>query len=334
MSLFTIEFPSSEGGEEDEVFVPFRPKKEEDLHIRPNRKRLVGNNEGKKIKQPIEPVRVIKEASQVDTGFVDIENELREDTVLGSQPLIQINPDVIEEIIVQENTAPVPLIEPRNKIPEPAIPVPIKVISTAIPKNMPKVYNRKENPIYRVARESSINIRGKRTFFSLFNVSEFLYSAKYKSGSDIIPIVKGQTVHVDGPMDACITVGNKETDFGLRMKSKTGDELLVIRFSPPEANEIARKLVCSIFASGEDIPSRLFSRQPTVQNMGKLTFDFGGRFHIISVKNAVLYDKNGKENIIWIRKTGEDVLEIEVARNFDHLIVFALGIASFISSVK
>ena len=343
MSLYTIDF----GDDSDEnlsFIVPFRPKKTNEITLSDEQITTVENPQSKEnFKQkPINRTRIRVKKNVAKIEEYKSTSVLTEEEEEEKQIEIQINKSPLKKN--EQNTIILPFnseIDQKNQEN-----VPIKSEKVDIPliiekkeplkcfQPIPVPVKKKSNPIYRMARESSINFRGKRTFFTFFNLSEQLFTAKYKSGNDIIPIAKGSSVHVDGPMDACIIIGNKEMDFALRLNSKNGDEIFTVRFSPPDVDEIHRKMICNFFQNIQGYPTRLFSRQPTVESLGKFTFDFGGRFHLNSVKNAVLYEKKKLDNLVWIRKTGENVLEIEVSIDLDPLIIFTMGISSFITPIK
>lgn len=253
-------------------------------------------------------------------------------TILASEQ--DITNDVNSETCKNDDIVNKDLVEETERIPtldKGALP---PVPATSCSMTLPKVIKKEENMIFRIARKVVMSLTGRQTFFDFYLLSERIYSAKYKHGKEMIPIIKGTDSNFDGPMDSCVILGNKASDFDLRRKSKTGVEILAMRFYPSTKEDPHRRFVVTFFSPLENAPLRLFSRQPTVYNNGKLTFDFGGRFHHISVKNAILYEKKSSDDLLWIRKTGVDVLEIETAFPVEPLAVFGIGIGSFVTDVK
>lgn len=188
----------------------------------------------------------------------------------------------------------------------------------------------KEQPMYRISREKKTGLLGATYTFRFYMLSEFILSAIYKKGADTINIIKEGSSDVD----ACISIGNKTQDFSLRLGSKTGDEVLSIRFYPKEGKNLARRMSVSFFIKKEGNPAKLFSRQPTESVQGHLTYNFNGRFHIQSVKNAVLFEKKGDPDLFWIRKIANEVIELQAAFPLEPLSMFAIGLASFITEIK
>jgi hypothetical protein len=57
---------------------------------------------------------------------------------------------------------------------------------------------------------------------------------------------------------------------------------------------------------------------------------FDGRYLVKSSKNAILVNAAG-EKVLVVRKIGKDDLEIEMAVQMDHIILFFIGISAFLS---
>lgn len=200
---------------------------------------------------------------------------------------------------------------------------------------IPVEVKSKEQPMYRISREKKTSLLGMSYTFLLYQTTDHILSATYKKGAEVATIYKGQIpADKNANGDAYVSVGNKTSDFALRLESKTGEEVLSIRFYPKEPKEAARRLTLSFFAPKEEAPSRLYSRQPTETNNGTIDFDFKGRFHITSVKNAVLFEKKSDPDLFWIRKIDRDVIELQAGFPIDPLCMFAIGLASFITEVK
>ena len=211
--------------------------------------------------------------------------------------------------------------------------------NTEIPKPKPHIaipveVKPKDMPMSDISRKKITSLGGTKYEFKYYYNTNLEMSAKYKKGGEYVAICQGETVHLKGPSYACLAIGNHGSDFSLRMGSLTGEEMLTMRFTPPEKDEYARKIIISFFSAKEGQPLRLFSRQPTLDQSKKLVYQFNGRFKLDSVKNAVLYEKRNKEDLMWIRKIRPDVLELNAAFELDHVAIFAIGLASFITNVK
>ena len=217
-----------------------------------------------------------------------------------------------------QNSKPPENIEVPKPKPHIAIPIEVK----------PKM------PMSDISRKKITSLSGTKYEFKYYYNTNLEMSAKYKKGGEYVAICQGETVHLKGPSYACLAIGNHGCDFSLRMGSLTGEEMLTIRFTPPEKNEYARKIIISFFSAKEGQPLRLFSRQPIQDQSKKLVYQFNGRFKLDSVKNAVLYEKRNEEDLMWIRKIRPDVLELNAAFELDHVAIFAIGLASFITNVK
>lgn len=191
----------------------------------------------------------------------------------------------------------------------------------------------KEMPMSDISRKKTTSITGTIFEFKYYYNTNLTMSAKYKKGNEFVAIAQGEEVHLKGPSYASLAIGNHGADFSLRMGSVTGEEIITVRFLQKEKDELARKMIVSFFASKEGQPLRLFSRQPVLED-GELNYDFKGRFKLQSIKNAVLYEKKNKEDLLWIRKIRPDVLELQAAFEVDQVVLFAIGLASFITSVK
>lgn len=195
---------------------------------------------------------------------------------------------------------------------------------------------RPEYPIYLVKRETKTHINGRRLFFNLYKGEEQIYTAKCKTkNAHHVYIMKGNEVHIKSTADAVILVGNDGCDFSLRKKEDLGDEILTVRILPPKTSaDTTRRMSVCFFERIPGTPKKIFSKKPTVNPDGKIEHDFNGRFAIGSIKNAVLVSKPEGPNLLYIRKTGNNEIEIEPRFNHDDLWILALGIASFLSRVK
>ncbi|EAX94752.1 hypothetical protein TVAG_346150 [Trichomonas vaginalis G3] len=220
--------------------------------------------------------------------------------------------------------------KPKDIPPVKTTPQPNQPIGNHSKYAIPIEVKSKEQPVYRISREKNVGLLGSTFTFRFYMLSEFILSAVYKKGSESIQISKDDTSDVD----AYVSVGNKTAAFSLRLKSQTSDEILSIRFYPKEGKDPARRMCVSFFNQAEGIPKKLMSRQPTEKVLKKVTYNFHGRFHVQSVKNAVLYEKKDGDDLFWIRKIQTDVIELQAVFPLEPESMFAIGLAAFITEVK
>ncbi|OHS94470.1 hypothetical protein TRFO_11083 [Tritrichomonas foetus] len=204
------------------------------------------------------------------------------------------------------------------------------------PKALPIPIRTDTWPTYLITRESKMHLNGKRIFFSFFDGNKQIYAAKCKSkNAESVFIMKGKQVHLGETADAIILVGNEGSDFSLRKSSNSGDEIITVRIVPPKTPaDTARKMAVTFFMPKDGTPARITSKNPGLNPDGKVEHDFEGHFAVSSMKNAVLVAKANGPNLVLIRKTGPDAIEIDVRFEHEDLWIFAIGIASFLSRVK
>lgn len=191
-------------------------------------------------------------------------------------------------------------------------------------------------PIYLIKREKKTHLNGRRIFFNFYLGEQQIYTAKCKTKTaHHVYIAKGNEAHLKSTSDAVILVGNDSSDFSLRKQEDLGNEILTVRILPPKTSaDKTRRMTISFFNPLEGTPNKVFSKNPNLNPDGKVEHDFQGRFSIESVKNAVLVSKIEGQNMLYIRKTGSNEIEIEPKFKHDMLWIFAIGIASFMSKVK
>jgi hypothetical protein len=187
---------------------------------------------------------------------------------------------------------------------------------------------------YHMQRTRSRSLKGKLLHFQLNKDSTVLFHAKLKSDNPtLIFIGSGSSVHGSSSEFAgAVFVHENATHFSVRRTSQSGEEFATISYrrmftarKPPPPRTVAVRL----FARAADVPNRLFSRKPSVSCVGEWSLDFGSRPVVASVKNAIFVDKADAE-MCPVMKIAEDTLRIDVAEAVDPLVVFALGVSSFV----
>jgi hypothetical protein len=135
--------------------------------------------------------------------------------------------------------------------------------------------------------------------------------------------------------DGAIIASDGASTFCLRRGGQYGEEVAALNFSKKSsANKRTtppRHLRLNLFKPG-GLPSVFASRPPRINAIGEWTLDFGDRPVIASVKNALLVDPNNKEACA-IMKADDQTLRIDALEAFDPLIVFTLGIGSWLCAL-
>jgi hypothetical protein len=209
----------------------------------------------------------------------------------------------------------------------PARPSPPQFRGVTVPKRIESI-----SKTYVVSRDAKKHLNGKSVFFKLEEEMMPLFVAKFKKRTVAI-FTADRGAHLSGTADAVLLVANESQDFSLR-KPATENVLTVRIMSPTLPVENARKVTVNFFVERPGPPAQLVSKNPKLNPDGKVAHDFGGKFAIDSVKNAVLVAKQDGPPLLFIRKAGKDALEIDAWFLYEPLWIFAMGIASFMTKVK
>lgn len=333
--LFTIEFSSSSEDDDEEETPPPPPKPSAQTH------RIIDHPPQTKVtvRQVQVQTRVLLETDSYEEDEDEYEiierkhqnkkSNMAKRPQLESEstsyaPSQQSFDDDFDAFILQDSdSAFSPPIEPVKQEP---------ILFHSPPKRPITKITHTVSPIYAISRESKIHLTGRTLIFRFSENGKQMYKAVLK-GKNVagFPIYKEDSTEQTHYMQ----MGNNTADFSLHEQTEYGDELISIRFKPQETSaDTHRKMAVAIFKPLENAPVRLLSKLPGLDQDGKPFFDFEGRFSIESVKNAILIDRQYGPTLVMIRKAGEDVIEIEVRFPHDPIIIFALGIASFLTKVK
>jgi hypothetical protein len=161
-----------------------------------------------------------------------------------------------------------------------------------------------------------------------------LFHTKLKSDNPgLIFIGTGDSMHFSaGQFAGVLFVQENATNFSVRRDSQYGEELARIAYgrqSTAQNGKCPRLVFVRVFSASAEVPDRLFSRKPSVSCVGNWSLDFGNRTVVTSVKNTILVDKEDVE-LCAVMKTENDVLRIDSIEAIDPLVVFALGVSSFL----
>lgn len=230
--------------------------------------------------------------------------------------------------------------QPKNK-PQEVVEIPKNISKQQ--KQQPKLFfsNLLFNDFktFTIKRSTSIMIYGKRIKFSILDGENVLFSSKFKGMEKIIPISAGAECHMKASEhDAYVITGNDFHDFSLREKSATGREKLTCRFFSYGKTMRTRRSVVTLFFHQSDSESndyvlRLTSRKPVVDDDGNVLHDFGGRKAVQSIRNVAYIDKESNLDLIYLRKTDDDILELDSKVNIGPLSLFAIAISDFMCNL-
>jgi hypothetical protein len=184
---------------------------------------------------------------------------------------------------------------------------------------------------YHVHRVSSLTLKGHRTRFSLIRDGSVILHSKIKAQAttEIVHISKGGAdFHFSSDsFEAALLAGRGFKSFSLRLRSKFGPELAMIRFQAPLL-ECAPRVVCVSFMEPPDgIPSKLISKPPLITAVGSWMIDLKGRIGKKSIKNCILVDTAGREFMSVMKKKSKEIV-VETHPAISELCVFAVGVSS------
>lgn len=293
-ALFTIEFTSSDEYTDEDVPVQVaEPRRNE------------------KPRPAIsQPVKVTTTTFHGTLEEIPEASEVRE-----NPPKEQINEEEINEDVFMLKDSPTT--SPVKPAPQPVLTRKL----VAIPKKIVT------SPTYVVMREK--RGLGKSLLFTLREGKTVHFNAKAKKSSVRI-WAAGKDANANP--DYAMAISNDEKEFSLMKSSAASEEIMLVRYTSAKLPvDNARKVSVFFNVVKDGSPTRLSSRNPKLNPDGKAQHDFGGRFAIDSIKNAILVGTTDGPPLVMIRKAGKDVLEIDVKFPHEVLWMFAIGISSFLS---
>jgi hypothetical protein len=210
---------------------------------------------------------------------------------------------------------------------------PPPVLSPSPPASLPNLPSF-ITKTYSVTRGTQKHLNGDSVYFKMQKNGQNLFTAKFKRSR--LSIFNGdKSPRLREQPDAIVLVARNFCDFSFR-KSFASKEILTVRFaSISHPSENARKMAVNFFVEVEDLPGRkLISKNPKLNDDGKVIHDFEDELAIDSVKNAVLVAQTKGPSLVLIRKMKKDILEIDVRFNHETIWIFVIGIASFLCKAK
>jgi hypothetical protein len=222
----------------------------------------------------------------------------------------------------------IPVPAPLPSTPPP-IPAPLPAYPTSVePERKLTTFS------YTIERSANRTLKGARTHFQFSLNGEDLLHSKLKSDSpDMIFISKGSAMHFsDTQYEGVLLVSDDLTSYSVRRKNQYGDELAAVRFTskpPVQKAKQPRNVKVTFFGQKPALPPTIGNRVPVRSLLGKWSLDFGNRPIVSSVKNTILVDGDDRE-ICAVRKTAANTMALDAVEDMDPLIVFAIGITSFL----
>ena len=192
----------------------------------------------------------------------------------------------------------------------------------------PKDMSSNENfpLIFTITREKKMHINGKSLYFKLYEANNQLLIAKFKSIKDIIPISRGDVIHLGGSSEYVLICAMNQSEFALRKKNRAGDELLTIQYFE-RATGGSRGSMIAFMEPNENYSTTLRAIDYQVDR------DYND-FEIKSVKNAVYCTKKSQDPVLWVRKVSSDTITVQVQFHIDPVYCMAIGISSFLCKIN
>lgn len=203
---------------------------------------------------------------------------------------------------------------------------------------------KKSNPIqnqdyvtYSVKRTPKRSVHGKSYIFSLIKEGKPVLFSKSNSRhpKGVLPISTNSDVHIrkSSSSEYTITAENGCTKF--IFKSSNQNPILTYSISPSQ-NEYVKlpHLNIAVDESFDFSPKQMTSKRPQMSKRGFFFLDFHNKFTLPSEKNAIFIPANpeiGKDDLFVVRKIEKDRIEIDVNINAEDIIVFAIGLSTFLA---
>lgn len=189
---------------------------------------------------------------------------------------------------------------------------------------------------YSVNRTTKRSVHGKSYIFTLIKEGNpVLYSkSNTRHPKGILPISTNPDIHIrkSSSSEYTITAENGCTKFTIKSPQNT---ILTYNISPSQ-NEFVKlpHLNISVDESFDFVPKEMTSKRPQMSKRGFWFLDFHNKFTLPSEKNAIFIPTNpevGKNDLFVVRKIEKNRIEIDANIETSDIIVFAIGLASFLA---
>ena len=177
-----------------------------------------------------------------------------------------------------------------------------------------------------ITRKKVTKINGIRHYFYYTQENEENMIAKAKTFSaKTIPITAGNEIHLSSPsFIAELNMLYENSHFSLITRESNPDSVMDIDFHLPRQASDGDKKMKVFFLFEPNYPSPLVNTSINDEPA------FGDVQRQISIKNCILKNQDNEQQLIIIRKTRKDTIEITSKLNILPVCIFALGIASFL----
>jgi hypothetical protein len=135
----------------------------------------------------------------------------------------------------------------------------------------------------------------------------------------------------DTEFEGAILTAEDLSAYSVRRGSQYGDELATIKFTrriytSKQQQKAPRSLRVTFFVRPDGFPPSITSRRG-----GQCNLDDGSKQN--TVRNALLVDSTDKE-VVVVLSTGDEALRIDAPDAISLLVVFGIGIASFLCKIQ
>ena len=178
--------------------------------------------------------------------------------------------------------------------------------------------------LFTITRQKKMHLNGKSLFFKLYETNKQILIAKCKGTRDIIPITTGDIIHLGGSSEHVLVCAENESQFSLRERNRTGNELMTINYFE-RGNGSRREAIISFMN-----PIAQITRLQSIDYSLEKEYD---DFEIKSVKNTVFRTKESDVPLLWVRKIAENTLSVQVQFEISPVFCMAIAISSFICKI-
>ena len=189
---------------------------------------------------------------------------------------------------------------------------------------------------YSVKRTAKRSVHGKSYIFSLIKEGNPVLFSKSNSRhpKGIMPISTNSDIHIKNSSASEYTITAEEncTKFTIKSQQKT---ILTYTITPSQKEYIKLPHLNIVIAQSLAFsPKEMTSKRPQMNRRGFWFLDFHNKFTLPSEKNAIFVPANpelGGEDLIVVRKIEKDRIEIDVNTTPSDIVVFAIGLSSFLA---
>lgn len=178
--------------------------------------------------------------------------------------------------------------------------------------------------LMKIKRQSKTKLNGTRLYFAGFCNNEQCYLSKAKSITcSQIPITHEKEIHLRNKTSDGLLINSNNCDFILQKNGENQNELLRIHFYIPHSRDESDRLMEIQFMDHANHISK-------IESLEIIDHTLLGDDAVKSVKNAILGIRSENTPLIVIKKVSKDELIINSYLRLPTLILFSLGVASFI----